>query len=304
MNMGLHNQQHFNAGNRENSGSIASARRPSVVNALIMATVAVYAIQMLTRQPPGPDSLAFQWLALEQNLVLAAGQGWRLLTYAFCHSEESITHIAFNMLALFFLGRVVAHTLGDREFLWMYLSAAFFAGIIQLTSMVLVPASAADWALGASGAVSAVFVIFAFHYPRLKLHLFGMIPVQARFLLLAVVVWDVLGFVDILPSVFVPDGSKVGHAAHLGGMMFGYFYFRWDMRITRWWDIFARRVKTVELPKTELRVFNPVDQPEVDYSGKVDVLLQKISVHGEESLTPRERRVLSQASDHLKKSRT
>ena len=87
-------------------------------------------------------------------------------------------------------------------------------------------------------------------------------------------------------------------------MIFGYFYFRWDMRITRWWDIFARRVKTVELPKTELRVFNPVDQPEVDYSDKVDVLLQKISVHGEESLTPRERRVLSQASDHLKKSRT
>ena len=295
--MGLHNQKHFNAADKVPA-------RPSVVTGLIMATVAVYAVQMLTRRPAEPHSQALQWLALEQHFVLALGQGWRLLTYAFCHSEESLTHIAFNMLALFFLGRVVAHTIGDREFLWMYLCAAFFAGIIQVTSMVLLPTAAADWALGASGAVSAVFVIFTFHYPRLKLHLFGMIPVQARMLLVAVVAYDVLGFLDVLPSVFVPAGSKVGHAAHLGGMIFGYFYFRWDMRITRWWDIFARRVQTVELPKTELRVFNPVDQPEVDYADKVDVLLQKISIHGEDSLTPRERRVLSQASDHLKKSRT
>lgn len=296
-NMGLHNQQHFNAAERKTSG-------PSVVIALLLTTLGVFALQMLTRQPGQPHSQVFQWLALEQHFVLGLGQGWRLLTYAFCHSEESLTHIAFNMLALFFLGRVVAHTIGDREFLWMYLSAAFFAGIVQVTSMTLLPAASADWALGASGAVSAVFVIFTFHYPKLKLHLFGMVPVQARMLLLAVAAYDLLGFLDVLPSVFVPSGPKVGHAAHLGGMIFGYFYFRWDMRITRWWDIFAKRVKTVELQRAELRVFNPVEQPEVDYSDRLDHLLQKISVQGEESLTPRERRVLSQASDHLRKSRT
>lgn len=275
----------------------------SVVAKIVAFTVAVFGLQLLTRKPGEPDSLVFQWLAVERDLVLSAGQIWRLLTYAFCHSEQTLLHITFNMLALFFLGRVVAHTIGEREFLWMYLTAALFAGMLQVCSMALTRNNGQDWALGASGAVSAVFVVFALHYPRLKLYLFGVLPVQAGLLLGLVVGYDVLGFFGLIPTFLVPAGAQVGHAAHLGGMVFGFLYFRWDMRITRWWDVFAKRAKRVELPKSDLRVFNPVDQPDVNYSERIDDILAKIHREGEGSLSDRERRILTQASEHMKSSR-
>ena len=295
--MGLYNRNYMGQSPQQNS------KGWSIVSKLVAVNVAVFLLQLLTRRPLEPDSLVFQWFAAERDLVLSSGQFWRLLTYAFCHSEQTLVHIAFNMLALFFLGRVVAHTIGEREFLWMYLSAALFAGILQVCAMALSGNPGPDWALGASGAVSAVFVLFALHYPKLKLYLFGVIPVQAGILLGLVVAYDVLGFLNLMPSLLVPAGAKVGHAAHLGGLVFGFLYFRWDMRITRWWDIFARRIKKVELPKTGLKVYNPIDQPEVDYSDRVDDILAKISREGEASLTDRERRVLTQASEHMKSIR-
>lgn len=284
-----------------NQGS--KARGWSVVAKIVAFTVGVFALQLLTRRPGEADSLAFQWLAAERDLVLSSGQVWRLLTYAFCHSEQTLLHIALNMLALYFLGRVVAYKLGEREFLWMYLTAALFAGMLQVCSMALSRNIGQDWALGASGAVSAVFVIYALHYPKFKLYLFGVLPIQAGVLLGLVVAYDVSGFLGLTPAFLVPEGTQVGHAAHLGGMVFGFLYFRWDMRITRWWDAIAKQALQVELPKSDLRVFNPIDQPEVDYSDRIDDILAKIHREGEGSLTDRERRVLSQASEHIKSSR-
>lgn len=295
--MAIQNRQFMGENNQ------AKSQKWSVVAKIVAVTVGVFALQVLTKKPGDADSLVFQWLAAERDLILSSGQVWRLLTYAFCHSESSLLHITFNMLALFFLGRVVAHTIGDREFLWMYLTAAIFAGMLQVCAMALSGHTGQDWALGASGAVSAVFVVFAMHYPKLKLYLFGVLPVQAGILLGLVVGYDALGFFGLVPSFLVPAGAKVGHAAHLGGMVFGFLYFRMDMRITRWWDVFAKRAKQVELPKSDLRVFNPVDQPEVNYSERIDDILEKIHREGEGSLSDRERRILTQASEHMKSSR-
>ena len=256
------------------------AQRPieplSIVVKLILVTVGVFLLQILTqRQGSAEDSLAFEWLAAERDLVLKYGQVWRLLTYAFCHSETHFVHIVCNMVGLFFLGRMVARTLGEREFLWVYLTAAVFAGVVQVCSMAMIRSEGQDWTLGASGAVSALFVLFAMYYPRMKLYLFGLVPVEARVLLALVVAYDTLGFLGLVPSVFVPSGASVGHAAHLGGMIFGFLYFRWDMHLTRWWDGFAGRAKKIDLPRTNLRVYNPGVQPEIDNSIRIDDILRK-----------------------------
>ena len=143
------------------------ARRPiSIVTKLIIVTALVYAAQLFTMRPMDQSSVS-EALAMERDLVLESGQVWRLLTSAFCHNEASITHLAFNMLALFFVGRVVAHVVGDREFLWMYLAAAICSGIVQLGSMAIFRMPGQHWVLGASGAVYAVFMIFCLHYPRM-----------------------------------------------------------------------------------------------------------------------------------------
>ncbi|MCA9048959.1 MAG: rhomboid family intramembrane serine protease [Planctomycetaceae bacterium] len=277
--------------------------RGRVVHRIVAVTVGVYLLQLLTLRNGG--SLVSDWLAIERDLVLRYGHVWRLVTYAFCHSEHTLTHITFNMIALYFLGRVVARTIGDREFLWFYLTGAAFSGIVQLCAMAVFPTDGVNWVLGASGAISAAFMVFAMYYPRMKLYFFGILPVEARWLLAFAVMVDSLGFLGLAPSVFVPSGANVGHAAHLGGLMFGFLYFRWNMNLTRWWDQFAGRMKSTPLQsRTNLRVFNPGTQPEADLSERVDDILARISVHGEAGLSERERRILNQASEQLRGSRS
>lgn len=297
--MGLHDREYL----QQSSQSARGSSKPrSVVTGIIIATVGVYLLQLLTRTADGGSAVA-DWLAIERDLIFRSGQIWRLLTYAFCHSEERLMHIACNMLALFFLGRIVAHTLGQREFLWMYLAAAVFSGIVQSSSLAVFRTAGSSWVLGASGAVCAVFMLFALHYPRMKLYIFGVIPIEARWLLAIMVAYDTLGYFGMAPALLLPAGASVGHAAHLGGLAFGLLYFRWNMNLTRWWDQFAGRVKSARMPRHDLRIYNPETQPEIDYSDRVDGILEKISREGEASLTNRERRILNQASEHLKSSR-
>lgn len=298
--MGIRNDEFHAAPAGEESNA---HQRMSIVTKIIVVTVGVFLLQLMTGYTGSPDSLAFEWLALERDHLFQSGQIWRLVTYAFCHSEVQLTHIACNMLALYFIGRIVAKTLGDREFLAVYLASAIFAGIVQASSMAIWRSPGQDWTLGASGAVSAVFMLFALHYPKMKLFLFGVVPIQARWLLLAVVAYDGLGFFGLAPNLFAPAGAKIGHAAHLGGLIFGFLYFQWHMNLTGWLDKFAGHVRDVPLPRSDLRVFNPGVQPEVDYSQQIDQILEKISIDGEASLTDRERRVLKQASQHLKSQR-
>ncbi len=275
----------------------------SIVAKIIIVTVGVYLLQILTLQAGAPSSPIFDWLALERDLLFKSGQVWRLLTYAFCHSEAQWMHIVCNMLALFFLGRIVARTLGEREFLAVYLTSAVFAGIVQASSMAIWRSPGQDWTLGASGAVCAVFVLFAMHYPKMKLYVFGILPIQARWLLLVAVAYDTLGFLGMAPSLFAADGAKIGHAAHLGGLIFGFLYFQWHMNLTGWLEKTAGQVREVPLQRSDLRVYNPGVQPEVDYSAQIDQILAKISDTGEASLTDRERRILTQASQHMKSHR-
>lgn len=294
-----------NSDSRSTSADSAFGRSPlasghSVVYQLIAATVVVFLLQLMTRRIETNDSLVLNWLAMERDHVLSMGQIWRLVTYAFVHSEHSLTHIAFNMLALYFLGRIVARTIGNREFLWFYLTSAFCAGMVQLCTMAINPTGEEDWVLGASGAVSAVFMLFAMYYPRMKLYFFGVLPIEARWLLAFAVTVDTLGFLGMAPSLFVPSGARVGHAAHLGGLMFGFLYFSGNMHLTRWWDDFAGRLPQKKASQNTLRVYNPDTQPEVNYSDRIDDILAKISLKGEASLSERERRMLNQASEHFR----
>ncbi|MDG2126861.1 MAG: rhomboid family intramembrane serine protease [Fuerstiella sp.] len=281
-----------------------ASRRPlSIVAKIVLVTIGVFLLQLLTQRPQA-DSLAFDWLAIERDLVFSYGQVWRLLTYAFIHSETQLLHIGCNMLGLFFLGRIVSQTLGEREFLWVYLVSAVFSGIVQVSTMAIFRIPGQDWALGASGAVCAVFVLFVLHYPRMKLYCFGILPIEARWLLAVAVAWDGLGFLGLVPGLFVGEGAKIGHAAHLGGLAFGFLYFQWNMNLSRWWDQFGGRLSEIPKSSSNLKVYNPGSQPEVDYSTRMDDILAKISNHGEASLTDRERRILTHASEQLKSTRS
>ncbi|MEP3480254.1 MAG: rhomboid family intramembrane serine protease [Fuerstiella sp.] len=272
---------------------------------LIMGlTVGVFALQLLTLQANG-ESVVFDWLALEHTRVFHGGQFWRLLTYSLLHSPQNIMHIVCNMLVLFFLGRIVCMKTGQGEFLALYAASAVLAGMMQSCAQAIKAPGIEGWTIGASGAVMCVFVMFTMWYPKVKLYLFGVVGVKAQWLLAGILAYDFLGLIGITPALFSSAGASIGHAAHLGGAVFGFLYIRSEMNLTGWWNNFAGRQMSA-IPKKnrpELRVYNPGSQPEVNISGRMDQILEKITAEGEDSLTERERRFLKQASQHLANSR-
>lgn len=240
-----------------------------------------------------------EWLALTTDDALPRWQLWRVLTYAFCHDTAQLLHLAFNMLCLWFFGRTLLDRLGSREFIAFYLVAAVVAGLSFLGLQAGFLHERAQ-VVGASGAVMAVMAVFAMWYPRQQVLLMGLIPIEIRWLVAAYVVIDTLPIWGALRGREVHDG--VAHAAHLGGLLFGFAYVLFELRLSDWFSV--RRVpawwrererrKSVRLYSPESEVDEP--SPENDLDEKVDEILRKIHEHGEASLSDRERRVLSDAS--------
>ena len=255
-------------------------------------------VEQLSQNWP-KQSVVQSWLQLDTSKVLS-GQIWRLLTCAFCHDRDNVSHILFNMLFLWWFGRTLESMYGSREFLWFYLTAALAASL----AYVVLDLATGDWVpmIGASGAVMAVTMLFAVHFPRQIIYLFFVIPVEIRWIVLFYVVYDLHPV--LLQLSGDPSASGVAHAAHLGGLAFGYFYaknpFRIDPTMERmriWWKGKRRGLRvvgsrdTVESKRSE------------KLAGQVDAILKKIGEQGEASLTAAERKTLERASRELRKRR-
>src|SRR5262249_52983541 len=124
------------------------------------------------------------------------GQVWRLLTYAFLHDPGGFWHILFNMLFLWWFGSTVEDLYGPWEFLTFYLVAAVLGGIAFELAWLTMPMRGAQYCLGASGAVTAVLVLFAFHYPRHVIFLFGLVPIPIWIFVLFSVGQDLFHFLN------------------------------------------------------------------------------------------------------------
>ncbi len=150
---------------------------------------------------------------------LAEGRFWTLITSVFSHHQ--FWHFLMNMFVLFSFGRVVESVLGSRRFLKFYLAA----GIVSSLSHALVSRyllnEASIPALGASGAISGVILLFALMFPKEKLYVLGILPLPA--------IWGAILFVGLdlwgLFSQFEGGGLPIGHGAHLGGTLAGLIYY-------------------------------------------------------------------------------
>lgn len=211
---------------------------------------------------------------------------WRFLTYGFVHAPGDITHVAFNMLVLWFLGRELERKYGAAEFLRFYLVAIVVSGIAFAVIERLLGHPLAS-AYGASGAVYAVVIAFAMNFPKVTVLLFFAIPVPAWFLGALYIVLDV--FKMISPG----DGPKVAHTAHFAGAAFAFLYCRFGWNLAWLTPKGLTNLKLRRGPK--LRIHDP-DSRERDLSRQVDQILEKISREGEDSLTRKERQILQKAS--------
>jgi membrane associated rhomboid family serine protease len=301
--MGIYDREYY----RGDRGYGAWVSPHRVCHWLIIVNVICFIIQMATRDQPirldGPFTNA---LDLNVDRVLH-GQIWRLLTYAFLHSDD-IWHILFNMLALWWFGRAIEDIYGPKEFLAFYLVSAVLSGLAHLGYEIAVHGvAAAHPAIGASGAVTAVMVVFAMHYPKTTVYLFFVIPVPIIAVIVLFIGLDMLGLIGARP------GSNIAFAAHLGGALFGYLYCKFQLRLLRWWPTrMSMRPQRYNRPR--LRVFREPDPDDTALSeavneederleAQVDAVLDKVAKYGKSSLTDREHQLLLKASEVYKQRR-
>ena len=246
-----------------------------VVRALLAANVALFFVQMTMPE------LARPFIFVPQLVLF---RPWTIVTYMFLHG--GLTHLLFNMLALFFFGPRVEERLGSRSFATMY----FIAGITgALCSFFFAPTAQV---IGASAGVYGVMLAFAHYWPREPIYIWGVLPVPARVLV-------IITTLITLWSGFGGGRSGIAHFAHLGGYVGAFVYLRWlDRSRARF-----RREATAPLAPPVPRREPPrrvAGVGMVDRSGihevnraEVDRILDKINATGVESLTPKERVFLS-----------
>lgn len=192
---------------------------PPVVPILLALNVVVFLMWLLLGQSPFMmDNFLISWSAL------AAGRYWTLLTSAFSHI--AFFHIFLNMYVLATFGSLVELTIGSARFLRFYLVAAVISSISHAAVSAFLLHKPDLPALGASGAISGVVLVFCFLFPQARLLLFGIIPMPALVGALLFVGIDAVG----LYAQTEGGGLPIGHGAHLGGALTGVLYYLFFLR--------------------------------------------------------------------------
>lgn len=305
--MGIQDRDYY----REGPSFLDRVGEQGAVFWLILVTVAVFIVQHMPGSPVLREC-GYDYFAV------ADGEVWRLFTPVFLHL--GVWHLFFNMLALYWAGQRLEERFGSAEFVLFYLLAGTFA---LTANHVAVEAGvkATIFGAGASGAVCAVLVVFAFHFPRERLLLFFVIPMPAWGLVALFVVLDLAGAAGMRP------GQNIGFVVHLGGALFGALYHVTGVELAAPF----RRSKARPRARPKLRVVPRPDEDSSDpvsvavpsapppsavsapaaarapadeqMEAKLNAVLEKVSATGIDSLTPEERDFLVKASEALKKRR-
>ncbi len=175
------------------------------VRRLLIANVAMFLVMLALPA----------WVVNQLVLVpaLVPWRPWTIITYQFLHA--GLWHLLFNMVGLFFFGPRLELRLGSRSFLYLYL----LSGIGGAALSVFTPTVAI---VGASGAVFGVLLGFARYWPRERIYIWGVLPVEARVLVVGLTVLSIYGGIS--------GGGNIAHFAHLGGFVGGWLYLRWVER--------------------------------------------------------------------------
>jgi hypothetical protein len=188
---------------------------------------------------------------------------------------------------------------------------AFYLTAVLVSSLAFVATYAVGmntpYALGASGAVTAVMVVCACHYPTRTILLFWLLPVPIWVFVIFSVAKDLFGLLS--PR----GGENIAFSMHLGGAVFGFLYYRYQWRILSLipnWKSWQRNPPNLRIYREEeARPQVPVTasaSPDVDeqLEAKLDAVLAKYKQQGPDSLTPTEHEILKKGSEMYKRKRT
>lgn len=234
---------------------------PVVKNLLIINGLAFFAMYIFSAGVNIPG-IGFTQFDLNKILGLYTPGSpqfkfFQYITYIFMHGD--LTHLFFNMFAVFMFGRVLERVWGTQKFLFYYLVTGIGAGLIyvlvgfirakmlannlppefvaeiynQGQSILLsgknyVDSDAAGLnglinipIVGASGAVFGLLLAFGMLFPEEKIYLYMILPLKAKYFVMG------YGAIEIYLMLQNNPGDNVAHLAHLGGMLFGFFLIKY-----------------------------------------------------------------------------
>jgi membrane associated rhomboid family serine protease len=295
--MGLYDRDYYQENEQPSFGSVTTQ---SVLIAIIVVNVLVFVADFLIGSSRQDRPLA-QLLMLSADNLGQPLQWYRIVTNGFVHGD--VWHIAFNMLGLYFLGQVVESRYGRGEFLRFYLVSLIFCSLVWLIRQRLtLPTELLPGfrLMGASGAVTAVTMLFVFNYPNVTLRIWGVLPVPAWIVGMFIVVYNLFGNSGTLDE---SGKSMIAYDVHLAGAAFAALYFYGKLNFGAIGNLWGSIVSMRNRPK--LKVHRPESQDAIPakVQAEADRILDKIHREGQESLTSKERQVLEEYSRAVRKQR-
>lgn len=231
------------------------------------------------------------WLALPSDPVQFVTRPWTIITYMFLHAD--FWHILFNMIILFFSGRIFLEYVGDRRLLTVFLYGGIAGGMLFFILYNISPAFSTGVPLiGASAGVVAVLVAAAAYVPRMTVRLFFLIEVPF---------WVVAALAVVSYIAGVTGSNSGGHLAHLGGAVVGYIFVQQLRKGNDWsiglYNLFYRMEGWFK-PKPKVRkVYSNTNKKSAKKANsrtqndqqRIDEILDKISKSGYEKLSKEEK---------------
>lgn len=232
-----------------------------------------------------------EWVGLPQSFDVFLQKPWTLFSYAFFHA--SFQHLFWNMLFLFFMGRIFFNLFNKKQFFRVYTFGIVFSGISFLLTELLFPNLFDNSILlGASGAIMAVLLFICVIVPNYTVYVLASVRVKLWILAMLLILFD-------LSQISSNSGGKV---AHLGGAAIGYFIgvlAQSPTRKRKKTKPILTKNNTVEIPAKPAKPKDNLNEKQKLQQHKVNIILDKISTSGYTSLTDEEKKFLFEASKDM-----
>jgi membrane associated rhomboid family serine protease len=285
------------------------------LNVIVFLVMGLLFVIATFSKTPAIFTSVYKQFTLPSDLMELATRPWTLFTYGFAHhfhldetgagrSHIDIMHIVFNMLGLYWFGRVFIEYLGSDKLVAVYILGVIAGGLLYLGLYNTIPMFMESRAelVGASAAVFAVMTAIAVLIPDYTFYLLLLGPVKVKY---------IAAFYIALSLLFSAVDNAGGNFAHLGGALIGFVYIKqlqagnnWGGWITAslYWvkSLFRekRRVKVTYRNETfeEYRRPTSTKTTSTVSQAEIDAILDKINAGGYESLSKDEKEKLFNAS--------
>lgn len=277
----------------------------NIFEKLIVVNLALYLVGLLVTLLFKFDLNWFELPSVFGDFVL---QPWSVITYAFVHYD--FWHFLFNMIWLYFIGGMFTNLFSVKMGLNVYFLGAVSGGLLFLLGYNLLPNffQSPTRLVGASAAIRALLIFLCAYMPSTEVRFFTF-NLKLWYIGAAIVVFDILGIIAGIKDPIT--GNAGGNLAHLGGAILGYVYAKQLLQgndIGKGFEKFMDQItglflkskksplKTVYKKKSgKVAGFSKEEFNQFNHQKKIDIILDKISKSGYDSLTKAEKEFLFKA---------